>query len=50
MKKYGKVLISEAPKQTTELLKKLCTDYRPSNSKPLYLILASLLPVLEFNI
>lgn len=48
MKKYGKVLISEAPKQTTELLKKLCTDYRPSNSKPAYMLLACFLPVLEF--
>lgn len=33
MKTYGKVLINEAPKQTTELLKKLCTDYRPCVSK-----------------
>ncbi|KAK3611536.1 hypothetical protein CHS0354_016470 [Potamilus streckersoni] len=31
LKKYGKMLMSEIPDQTTELLKKLCTDYRPSN-------------------
>ncbi|CAG2230700.1 PEP5 [Mytilus edulis] len=29
LKKYGKMLISEVPQQTTELLKRLCTDYRP---------------------
>ena len=33
VKKYGKLLMSEAPQQTTELLKRLCTDYRPSDSK-----------------
>ncbi|XP_019628396.1 PREDICTED: vacuolar protein sorting-associated protein 11 homolog [Branchiostoma belcheri] len=31
MKKYGKILMSEVPQQTTELLKRLCTDYRPSD-------------------
>ncbi|XP_074656340.1 vacuolar protein sorting-associated protein 11 homolog [Tubulanus polymorphus] len=34
LKTYGKVLMSEVPIQTTELLKRLCTDYRPSN-KPI---------------
>ncbi|XP_069106820.1 vacuolar protein sorting-associated protein 11 homolog isoform X1 [Argopecten irradians] len=34
LKKYGKVLMSEVPRQTTELLKRLCTDYRPAD-KPL---------------
>jgi hypothetical protein len=34
LKKYGKVLISEVPAETTELLKTLCTDYHPTN-KPL---------------
>ena len=32
MKKYGKVLMSEVPMQTTEMLKRLCTDYRPTDS------------------
>lgn len=32
VKKYGKVLINEVPAETTDLLKMLCTDYRPSNS------------------
>ncbi|XP_064597137.1 vacuolar protein sorting-associated protein 11 homolog [Liolophura sinensis] len=31
LKQYGKVLMNEAPDQTTELLKRLCTDYRPSD-------------------
>ncbi|XP_013381879.1 vacuolar protein sorting-associated protein 11 homolog [Lingula anatina] len=34
LKRYGKVLMAEVPQETTELLKRLCTDYRPSN-KPL---------------
>ncbi|KAK7475894.1 hypothetical protein BaRGS_00032862, partial [Batillaria attramentaria] len=31
MKQYGKVLMAEAPQETTELLKRLCTDYKPTN-------------------
>ncbi|CAE1174781.1 VPS11 [Acanthosepion pharaonis] len=31
LKKYGKILMSEVPQPTTELLKQLCTDYRPSD-------------------
>ncbi|XP_014678705.1 PREDICTED: vacuolar protein sorting-associated protein 11 homolog [Priapulus caudatus] len=31
MKAHGKMLVNEAPDQTTELLKTLCTDYRPVN-------------------
>ncbi|CAH1772502.1 unnamed protein product, partial [Owenia fusiformis] len=34
VKKYGKILVSEVPQQTTDLLKRLCTDYKPSD-KPL---------------
>nr|CAD7202335.1 unnamed protein product [Timema douglasi] len=34
MKRYGNVLIQNAPEESTEFLKKLCTEYRPSN-KPL---------------
>nr|XP_006822187.1 PREDICTED: vacuolar protein sorting-associated protein 11 homolog [Saccoglossus kowalevskii] len=34
LKKYGKILMNEVPHDTTELLKLLCTDYRPSD-KPL---------------
>lgn len=30
MKRYGKVLMHHTPEQTTQLLKGLCTDYRPS--------------------
>ncbi|KAB0406105.1 hypothetical protein E2I00_019226, partial [Balaenoptera physalus] len=30
MKRYGKILMHHIPEQTTELLKGLCTDYRPS--------------------
>ena len=33
VKKYGKVLMSEVPRETTELLKRLCTDFRPIDSK-----------------
>ncbi|XP_027691427.1 vacuolar protein sorting-associated protein 11 homolog isoform X2 [Vombatus ursinus] len=29
MKRYGKILMHHAPEQTTQLLKVLCTDYRP---------------------
>jgi hypothetical protein len=31
LKQYGKVLMAEAPKETTDLLKRLCTDYKPTN-------------------
>ncbi|XP_076437584.1 vacuolar protein sorting-associated protein 11 homolog [Babylonia areolata] len=31
LKQYGKVLMAEAPQQTTDLLKRLCTDYKPTN-------------------
>ncbi len=31
MKKYGKVLMAEVPQKTTQLLKRLCTEYKPSN-------------------
>lgn len=34
VKRYGKVLMAEVPQETTELLKRLCTDYRPTD-KPL---------------
>ncbi|KAG8258028.1 Vacuolar protein sorting-associated protein 11 [Homalodisca vitripennis] len=34
MKKFGNILLQHAPKEATDLLKKLCTNYRPS-SKPL---------------
>lgn len=34
MKEYGSILVDHVPEQATELLKKLCTDYRPSK-KPL---------------
>ncbi|XP_047107852.1 vacuolar protein sorting-associated protein 11 homolog isoform X3 [Schistocerca piceifrons] len=34
MKKYGNILIQHAPDEATQFLKRLCTDYRPSN-KPL---------------
>lgn len=34
MKKYGGILLQKCPSEATELLKRLCTDYRPSN-KPL---------------
>ncbi|KAJ7416993.1 vacuolar protein sorting-associated protein 11 [Willisornis vidua] len=30
MKRYGKILMHHVPNETTELLKVLCTDYRPS--------------------
>lgn len=29
MKRYGKILMHHIPNETTELLKILCTDYRP---------------------
>jgi hypothetical protein len=31
LKRYGSILIQHAPQQTTDLLKKLCTDYRPTD-------------------
>ncbi|XP_005091075.1 vacuolar protein sorting-associated protein 11 homolog isoform X1 [Aplysia californica] len=34
LKQYGKILMSQVPQQTTELLKRLCTDYKPTD-KPL---------------
>ncbi|XP_015430212.1 PREDICTED: vacuolar protein sorting-associated protein 11 homolog [Dufourea novaeangliae] len=34
MKKYGKILIENVPDESTQFLKALCTNYRPSN-KPL---------------
>lgn len=34
MKKYGSILLQHCPAEATQLLKRLCTDYRPSN-KPL---------------
>ncbi|KAJ4438460.1 hypothetical protein ANN_14405, partial [Periplaneta americana] len=34
MKKYGNILLQNASEESTQFLKKLCTDYRPSN-KPL---------------
>ncbi|RUS74031.1 hypothetical protein EGW08_018205 [Elysia chlorotica] len=34
LKQYGKILMSQVPNETTDLLKRLCTDYRP-NDKPL---------------
>ncbi|XP_046759735.1 vacuolar protein sorting-associated protein 11 homolog isoform X3 [Gallus gallus] len=30
MKRYGKILMHHVPKETTELLKNLCTDYQPT--------------------
>lgn len=32
MKKYGKTLLTYVPEQTTDLLKRLCSDYKPSNA------------------
>ena len=34
MKAYGKTLVYEQPDETTELLKKLCSDYKPVDEKP----------------
>lgn len=34
MKKYGNILIENVPNESTQFLKTLCTNYRPSN-KPL---------------
>ena len=32
LKKYGKMFMAERPEETTELLKRLCTDYKPTDS------------------
>lgn len=32
MKKYGKTLMSQEPEKTTDLLKLLCTDYKPKDA------------------
>ena len=37
IKKYGKVLINEVPDQTTDLLKRLCTDFKPGNRMLIFL-------------
>eukprot|EP00795_Rhopilema_esculentum_P008547 gene8547-14548_t len=34
MKAYGKTLVNEEPDETTELLKRLCSDYKPLVEKP----------------
>lgn len=34
MKKYGNILIENVPNESTQFLKALCTNYKPSN-KPL---------------
>ena len=34
MKAYGKTLVNEEPDETTELLKKLCSDYKPVVDRP----------------
>jgi hypothetical protein len=39
MKKYGRLLISEEPDKTTELLKSLCTDYKPADGINAFLLL-----------
>ncbi|XP_060553204.1 vacuolar protein sorting-associated protein 11 homolog [Ruditapes philippinarum] len=31
LKKYGKMFMAERPQETTELLKRLCTDYKPTD-------------------
>ena len=31
MIKYGAVLLANVPQETTEFLKKLCTDYEPAD-------------------
>ncbi|KAH0623394.1 hypothetical protein JD844_031667 [Phrynosoma platyrhinos] len=33
MKRYGKILMHHVPHETTELLKVLCTDYRPAGDR-----------------
>ena len=33
MKNYGKSLVNAVPEKATELLKVLCTDYRPNVSR-----------------
>ena len=33
MKRYGKILMHHVPKETTELLKVLCTDYQPAGER-----------------
>ncbi|XP_060522802.1 vacuolar protein sorting-associated protein 11 homolog isoform X2 [Cylas formicarius] len=32
MKKYGKILVEHLPYESTQFLKKLCTNYKPNNS------------------
>lgn len=38
VKRYGKVLMAEVPQETTELLKRLCTDYRPTDSQYIFCV------------
>lgn len=33
MKKYGKTLMSQEPDKTTDLLKLLCTEYKPKDGE-----------------
>ena len=39
LKQYGKVLMHNVPQPTTELLKRLCTDYKPTDSEFCFLLL-----------
>lgn len=32
MKKYGQILLEKLPVESTQFLKKLCTNYKPENS------------------
>ena len=38
LKQYGKILMAEAPEQTTKLLKHLCTDYKPTNREHVFFL------------
>lgn len=44
--RYGSVLLSHHPDQTTQLLISLCTDYKPSNSPIVKEVCAGLLEFL----
>jgi len=36
LKQYGKILINQVAQPTTELLKRLCTDYKPDDRDPFF--------------
>lgn len=50
MKKYGKTLMSQEPEKTTDLLKLLCTDYKPKDGENLDMLTSSYYVVTWYSV